>query len=111
MIFLAEIVLALAVILNLYRLDRSVIKLSKQFLCANSLIKPIFFDIREFLAELTRDINEFAVILGKKRDEYFLKSAKTLLAYLLIFSLKGKYKKTFIACQFAKEIYEGCFEA
>ncbi len=109
--FVAELIIALALIIKIRSADKFVLKLNKQLSYSKGLILPCFSDIRTYILDISSDINDFKLFVLKKRDEYTLNFAKTLLSYSLIFALKGKYKKTFIAYQLAKEIYEGCLES
>lgn len=110
-IFLAELIIALTVILKIWQLDKLVNNFNEIVISKKSKIAYFLCDLRELFVDFSTIISDFKLILRKKRDEYLLNFAKTLLSYSLILSLKGNYKKTFLAYQLAKEIYEGCLEA
>lgn len=105
--FTAELIIAIAVILRLYIFDKSVVELN-DFITENQYkVKVVFMGTRLFLKEITQTIIDVKELIDEKRKEYIAKMLKTVLIYSGIFLLKGKYRKTFITCQIAKEIYDG----
>lgn len=109
--FLAELIIAFAVIIKIYQFDREVISLNKQVLNYQVLIKPLLADFRVFLTELIESVIEIRAAIIKKKQEYLSRVLETSVMYGGIFLLKGKYKKTVFAYQMMKEIYEGIQES
>lgn len=111
LIFLAEVVLALAVIAKIVQADKFVVSFDKLISSKKGLISPVFISVREFLDELYIGVTEFTNLIKQKRQDYIFAFSKTMLSYSLILLLRGKYRKMFLTYQLAKEIYEGCLEA
>jgi len=86
-------------------------KINKNLISVNkSSIQCIFMDFRSLMEDLATSIIGFKEIIRQKRNLYVTSFLKTAVIYLGIFSLKGKYKKTVLSFQLAKEIYEGISE-
>lgn len=104
--FIAELIIATAIILKIYKLDKSVNKLNKK-VCENKpLIKELLVDIRDFIGIFRGKIETVKELIRRKKEEYMLNTLKHVLIYSSIILLKGKCKKAVMAYQFASEIYE-----
>lgn len=109
--FLAELIIAFAIIIKIYQFDKVINSLNSVIMKNQYKIHDVLEDFRIFLQDCIKSLLEIKLILIKKRDEYMLNLMKTSLIYLSLFVLKGKYKKSVLAFQMAKEIYEGIAEA
>lgn len=109
--FIAELIIAFAVILKLYKLNRCVNSLNEAVLHYQPKIRFSLIDFREAIGKLRENIDFYLNLIQKKRQEYTLRLLKTTLIYLSILLLKGKYKKTVLAYQLISEIYAGIKEA
>ena len=109
--FIAELIIAFAVILKLYKLDRCVVALNEAVLHYQPKIRFGLIELREIIITFRKNINLCIGLIKRKRQEYVFTALKTSLIYLSIFLLKGKYKKTVFAYQLLSEIYEGIKEA
>lgn len=108
--FIAELIIALAIIIKLHKFDKCVVSLNDS-VCANkNRIRSSFIDFRLMLEDINKAIIQFKGILRQKRHEYMYSFLKTIIVYCGIFLLKGKYKKAILAYQMATEIYEGFIE-
>lgn len=105
--FTAELIIAMAVILRIYQLDKAVNNWNNLILANQNKIKIGFMDLRFLIEEFNNSFVRFKEFIKQKRQEYLLKSLKTGIIYGSIFLLKGKYKKSILAYQVIKEIYEG----
>ena len=108
--FIAELIIAFAVILKIYRFNKLVNITNKAVLSSQNSIKIIFHDLRFTFEEFNKAIVDFRAFVHKKKEEYIMRMLKTSLVYGSILCLKGKYKKTVMAYQIFKEIYEGVVE-
>jgi len=109
--FIAELIIALAVIMRILQFDRCVNNLNSLVLTNRNKIRSGFIDFRLSIEEFEKALEEIKNYLAKKREEYLVNILKTSLMYGSIFMLKGKYKKSVFAFQLVKEIYEGIKEA
>jgi len=109
--FTAELIIAVALVLKIYQFDKCVNKMNNLILANSTNITPLFEDIRTLIQYFSMNLTRVRLLVRQKKDEYFIKIAKTALIYSSIFLLKGKYKKTVFAYQLAKEVYEGIKEA
>lgn len=108
--FIAELIIALAVINKLHKADKCVMKFNES-VCENKVkIRSYFVDIRILLDTFNKEFERFKGFIKKKRHEYLYTILKTIVAYCGIFLLKGKYKKAILAYQLATEIYESFIE-
>lgn len=108
--FIAELVITLWLITNIYAFDKKVRKWNELVLESKGKIKIAFVDIRSVLQEFTDGLAKLRDFIEQKKEEYMFRFLKTSLVYGSIFMLRGKYKKTVLAYQLVKEIYEGLQE-
>lgn len=108
--FVAELMLAFVVILNLRKYNRAVIKLNNFISVKQPSIKFFFMDLRAIFEDFVTGIDNLKKVIKEKKTEYLYNIIRTSAVYLGILSLKGKYKKAAIGIQLAKEIYEAINE-
>ena len=108
--FIAELIIAVAVIIKIRQLDKCVNSLNALVSQNKYKIGEGIRDFKWMLAEFVQGFNQLKSLLKRKREEYFLRVLKTSLIYACIFMLKGKYKKSVMAYQFVSEIYSGFSE-
>jgi len=109
--FIAEIIIAVVAIVNICKLNYAVNKLNDLISVNQPSIKFFFMDLRAIFEDFIVSIGNFKQLIKEKKTLYLYNVLKTIIVYIGIFSLKGKYKKTAIAFQVAKEVYEGILEA
>ncbi len=109
--FIAELIIAIAVISRILYFDRIVNKLNAEVLRIQSEIAMGFDCMRGILEAINCAIFEFKAYIVRKKREYLITVAKKTLFYGGFLMLKGKYKKSIIAYQVLKEIYAGYKEA
>lgn len=109
--FIAELIIALAIISKIRQFDKRVRKLNT-IVCDNQFkIKIFLIDIKIMLEDFSRNVQRAKGFLREKRKEYTLRAVKTITIYLSILFLKGKYKKTILGYQLIKEILAGIADA
>lgn len=108
--FIAELIIAVTAIINLYKFDKKVRKWNNLISVKNDSIRYFFIDFRTLLKDFSESIINFRKLIKQKKTLYIYNFLKTVVIYLGIFSLKGKYKKAAIAFQLGKEIYQGISE-
>ncbi len=108
-IFIAELIIAVTLILYIVRADRAVLKLNEQVEEYKPQIKAALEGIKEGIREIN-DKQEIVVeYLRKKRDQWLFKMLQTVLIYLLLFLFRGKCKKAASICQgllLAKDVWD-----
>lgn len=109
--FIAELIIAGALIIKLCQIDRCVNALNLAVLIHQPKIRFGLIDFREAIIEFRENVEVWLGILNQKRKEYAFRALKTSLIYVSILLLKGKYKKTVMAYQILSEIYSGILEA
>jgi len=109
--FIAELIIALATIIKIYQFDRCVNDYNKMVSANKNKIRSCFIDFRMIIEEFHSGLTELLEFIRVKREEYSIKVLKTSLIYGCIFLLRGKYKKSVVAYQLIREIYEGIKEA
>lgn len=110
-VFVAELIIASAIILNIYKLDTKVLAFS---VAVEKYRLNVKNDLRyfRFIMRVTRNrMKKIKIAVKHKQEEYTLKVLKTMLIYISLFTLKGKYKKVLLGYQFGKEIIEAIQEA
>lgn len=108
--FIAELILAFVVILNLCKCNRVVNKLNNLISVKQPSIKFFFMDLRAVFEDFVTGIENLKKLVKEKKTEYLYNIIRTSAVYLAIFSLRGKYKKAAIGLQLAKEVYEAVSE-
>lgn len=109
--FIAELIIALTLILKIRQLNKAVNKLNQSVTKNKYKIAAKIEDFRYLCVDINRKIEETKDYLRQKKDEYLIKASKTILIYLGIFFLKGKYRRTILAYQVLKEVYAGLCES
>ena len=109
--FIAELIIALAVISKIRQFNSCVNNWNASISVNKNRIGVAMTDFRMGLEGFSRTILKIKELIRKKRQDYLIKIIKTILIYGSFFTLKGKYKKTLLACQFIKEVYDGFQEA
>lgn len=109
--FLAELIIAFAVILKIYKFNKKVNKWNNLVSRNKQKIKVALSDFRVAMEEFSSTLKKIREFISLKRQEYLLKVLKTILPYVCFFMLKSKYKKGVLAYQVIKEIYDGYQEA
>lgn len=105
--FIAELIIALSLIISIYRFDKRVRKWNEIISESKGKIKVAFVDARSILQEFTDGLEKLIALISQKKEEYMFRFLKTSLMYSCIFLLKGKYKKAVLAYQLVREIYDG----
>lgn len=109
--FFSEIIIATAIISKLVYWRKCVNNLNEDVLFFQRKVTPFFIDVRLLLEDIVRSINNIKNYILRKRREYLTKALNSSIIYLILFLLKGKYKKAFIACMLGKDICEGVVES
>lgn len=110
-VFIAELIIALTIIVNIYKLDFQVVALNNSIWAYKSRAKNDFRCFKIALKLVNNKIIKLRAIVKRKNQEYLLKVLKTTLIYGSLFALKGKYRKIILGYQLGKEIFEGIQEA
>lgn len=108
--FIAELIIALAVIIKICKIDIRVNRLNDAVSVNKHKIKYVLSDFRLALETFVDTFEKLKRLVRQKQSEYFLKAMETTLIYGSLFFLKGKYKKTILTYQLAREIFEGIQE-
>jgi hypothetical protein len=109
-LFVAEVILAITAIINIWKLDNEVNKLNDLISKKNPSVRCFFMDLRALMEDFSESVENFKKVIKEKKTLYLYNVLRTTIVYAGIFSLKGKYKKAAIGIQLAKEIYEGICE-
>ncbi len=109
--FIAELIIAFSFILKIWQFDCVVNRLNNKILSRKSKLKWGIATFRTIIKSLGHDVILFKHAFKKKRQIYLMNFSKNIVSYILIFVLKGKYKKAIMAYQLGKEIVEGIIES
>jgi hypothetical protein len=109
--FIAELIIALAVITKIRQFDKCVNSLNALVSDNKHKIRDGLKDFKWLLVDCVNSFNKMKSHIQRKKEEYLFSAMKTSLIYASIFLLKGKYKKSIIAYQFLSEVYSGFKEA
>jgi len=108
--FIAELIIAIAVIVKIRQLDKCVNSLNHLISINQPKLRTVLKDFKWAVVEFINDFKKIRVLIQQKKEEYLLRILKTSLIYGCIFLMKGKYKKSIMAYQFISEIYSGLSE-
>lgn len=108
--FIAELVIALAIISKVYGFNKCVNNWNNLVLSNKDSLKTDLAELRSSVTEFSQSVDGVKVYIQQKRKEYTLTLLQTTLTYLGIFTLRGKYKKAILTYQLLKELYEGISE-
>lgn len=104
--FMAEMIIATAIILKIYKLNKRVNCLNNFILSSQNDLKEIFCDVRFLLQTFNKGVIQIKEAIKQKKEEYLLTLAKRLIIFLSFLSLSGKYKKILLAYEIGREIYQ-----
>lgn len=104
--FIAELIIATAIILRIHKLNKFVNKLNDLIPSIQMKMINGFNDFRLIIEEFNRNFIELRKLLEQKKQEYSWKFLKTSLIYGSLFFLKGNYRRLVLGYQLIKEIYE-----
>lgn len=109
--FMAELIIAVSVIIKICEYDRRVKNWNCLILKNKEQLSVSIINFSLFLEDFSANILKIKNIIKQKRRMYLINFLKTFVTYFGIFALRGKYKKTILVYQLIKEIYEGILEA
>lgn len=107
LIFLSELVLFFNFIINILKLNKKVNDFNDSVTATKAELKPFFLDIRAFVEDIKLLIEDTLDFINQKQIEYTQNVLKKTIFYAGVVFLRGKYKKSFIIYQLAREIYRG----
>ncbi len=97
-IFIAELIIAGTLIVNILKADKAVKALNSELVGQKPQIKAILSGIREGIHEVKEKQSYFFDLIKKKREQYLINSLKLILTYLLLHFIKSRYKKASAIC-------------
>lgn len=109
--FIAELVIALAIISKILSADRYVRELDGELLLGRNKLKIGFDDFRLLLSDFTAGLGLLKDTIKRKHDEYLFSLLKNTFVYSGIIFSRGKLRKAILTYQLGKEIYEGLKES
>ena len=98
-IFIAELIIAATLILFIVKADRAVVSLHRQAVAVRPQIKAVLEGVKAGIKEVNEKQEIVINYLRKKRNQWIVNMAKTIIVYLLLFLFKGKCKKAASICQ------------
>lgn len=104
--FIAELIIATAIILKIHKINKKVNRLNRFFECSKNDIRELFIDARFLLKTFNDSIEQIREYIKQKKQEYILRVTKKLVILFGFLSLSGKYKKIILAYELGKEIYQ-----
>lgn len=109
--FLSEVIIASAIISKILHWRKCVNHFNQDVLFFQRKITPFFIDIRLFLEDIIQGVYNLKNYFIQKRREYTLKVLNSSMVYLVLFLLRGKYKKAVLVCLFGKDVLQGILES
>lgn len=107
--FIAELIIALAVILKIYSFNKYINNLNDKVSASKKDIKYAFMEARVVFKRINRIVLKLKEIIKQKREEYLLRILKTSVIYGFIL-LNKKYRRMIFTYQIFKEVYAGIQE-
>ena len=92
-IFIAELIITTTLILFIVKADRAVVELHRQTVAVRPQIKAVLEGVKAGIKEVNEKQEIVINYLRKKRNQWIVNMAKTIIVYLLLFLFKGKCKK------------------
>ncbi len=108
-IFIAELIIAINLILLIIKADRAVVAFHKQAVAAKPQIKAVLEGVKAGIKEVNEKQEIVINYLRKKRNQWIINMTKNIILYLLLFLFKGKCKKAASICQgilLAKDVWD-----
>ena len=104
--FILEVIVALAIIVELCKFDYKIVCLEKKFAAGQDSLKLAFLELRLAISRFNKTLNTIMSLISKKRKEIALGTTRQILIFLGIFFLKDKYKKRFLFLNIMLDVYE-----
>lgn len=108
-IFIAELIITVTLILLIIKADRAVVELHRQAVALKPQIKAVLEGVKAGIKEVNEKQEIVINYLRKKRNQWLVNMAKTIIVYLLLFLFKGKCKNAASICQgllLAKDVWD-----
>lgn len=109
-IFIAELIIALAIIHYIIKADKYVLELNDKVVDLQPVIHKTLVAVNEFVITFGEKMENLFEFVQKKRNQYISRITKTLILYLLLFVFKGRCKRAAMLCQglvLAKDYWDG----
>lgn len=104
--FIAELIIAGAIVLKIYKIDKKVNRLNRFLESSKNDIKELFVDVRFLLKTFNDGIEQVRQYIQQKKQEYILRITKKMVIFFGFLSLNNKYKKIILAYEIGKEVYQ-----
>ncbi len=108
-IFIAELIITATILFFVIKADRKACELSDKVLTSRDGLIESIKCTRELIVQAKEKILAGIDYLSRKQRQYKMKMIKHILMYVLLFSLRGRYKKAASICSMivlAKEFYD-----
>ena len=100
-IFIAELIIAGAIVCSICKLDRKVTALSDKVAETKPKIQSALESLHKNISETVTAVKDICIFIEKQRARYIVKFIQNILAILLMFMLRGKSKKYLSAIELA----------
>lgn len=104
--FMAELIIASAIILKIHKINRKVNRLNQFFEGSKNDIIELFVDVRFLLKTFNDGVEQIRQYVQQKKQEYIIRITKKMVIFFGFLSLNNKYKKIILAYELGKEIYQ-----
>lgn len=92
-IFIAELIIALALVLVIVSADKKVCELNNKLTSFRPILEDGLKTLKEVVSNLQDSIETFFGFIRKKRQQFTMKIIIAIVMYGSLFFFKGKYKK------------------
>ena len=96
-VLIAELIIAVSIVSKIVDIDKKILVTNKNVTLSKINIITTIRDFRVILDDISEVFAGIFEYLERKRREYFYSTIKALSMMLLMFILKGKYKKMLLA--------------
>ncbi len=105
-ILIAELIITANIVCLIVSVDKKTIALTKKITESKPKLKEALKSAKDSVTKLVEGVHALCKFAEKKKQEYTMSIARTILIYLLLFILKGKSKKCLSAMQLAIALRE-----
>lgn len=106
-VFIAELIIAYAIVTKLYALDKAIINANELLISAKPSLRDICYIVKKISAQCVDFANDFVAELNKKCEDFAINQLNKILLALILLKMNSKFIKKLRRSKIVKRISRG----
>lgn len=107
LVFIAEIIITITIIQNLFKLDKAILSLNETITLAKSGIKDIAVLSKNISFQIVELANKFVHKIKNRQEDMILRQLSKILLTLILFKINSKTINKFRKSRYSKTLAKG----